>query len=463
MFLKIVLAFLVVAQVVPGAVQTDDRLGQQSESLPEDLWTRQGIDWPRFLGLDNDGRSAEKGIKKDWSDGNLKVLWTMETGEGYSIGSVSRGRFFHFGKFGNDAVLKCVQAETGKPIWEYRYRSDYEDMYGYDGGPRTSPVVDGDRVYVFGVEGQLHCVRVSDGERIWKVDTAKQFGVVQNFFGAGGTPLVFEDQLLVMVGGCDAASQKVAPGRLDQVKPNDCGVVSFNKFSGKVNYKTIDDLASYSSPRLMQTEQGPLVLAWLRNGLHAFDPRTAKVKFSMPFRARKLESVNAMTPSVLSDRLVFVSECYGPGSLLLDIQGDPPEVVHREDRQRKKWLATHWATPVVSGDFLYGSSGRNASNADLRCLNWRTGEVTWTKRGLGRCSLSAVDGHLVVVGEEGRVLLVEQNSKEFRRVTEYEPKLVDGKPEVKFRSPCWSAPVISHGLMWVRGKNKLVCFDLNRD
>jgi hypothetical protein len=73
MFLKIVLAFLVVAQVVPGAVQTDDRLGQQSESLPEDLWTRQGIDWPRFLGLDNDGRSAEKGIKKDWSDGNLEV------------------------------------------------------------------------------------------------------------------------------------------------------------------------------------------------------------------------------------------------------------------------------------------------------------------------------------------------------------------------------------------------------
>lgn len=463
MFLKIILAVLVVAQTGTGSSQTDDRLVQQSDKLPADLWTRKGIDWPRFLGPNNDGRSAETGIKKDWSDGKLKVLWTMETGEGYSIGSVSRGRFFHFGKFGSDAVLKCVEAETGKSIWEYRYPSDYEDMYGYDSGPRTSPVVDGDRVYVFGVEGQLHCVRVSDGKRIWKVDTAKQFSVVQNFFGAGGTPLVFKDQLLVMVGGCDEASQKIAPGRLDQVKPNGCGIVSFNKFSGEVNYKTVDDLASYSSPRLMQTEQGPMVLAWLRNGLHAFDPLTAKVKFSVPFRARKLESVNAMTPSVLSDRLVFVSECYGPGSLLLDIEEQPPKVIHREDRQRKKWLATHWATPVVAGDFLYGSSGRHAASADLRCLNWRTGEVTWKQRGFGRCSVTAVDGHLVVVSEEGRVLLVEQNSEEFRIVTEFEPLEVDGKPEVQFRQPCWSAPVISHGLMWVRGKSKLACFDLSQD
>lgn len=462
MLLKFFLALLLLFQVGSQLTDTPAKRLPSQETLPSDLWTRAGTDWPRFLGPGNDGHSDESGIRTDWSGGKLKVRWTMDTGEGYSIGSVAGGRFFHFGKFGNDAVLKCMKAETGEPIWEYRYPSNYQDMYGYDGGPRTSPVVDGDRVYVFGVGGELHCVRVVNGERIWRVDTAKEFGVVQNFFGAGGTPLIFKDQLLVMVGGSDDASQKLAPGRLDLVKPNRCGVVSFNKFTGKVNYKTIDDLASYSSLKLMQSKSGPLVLAWLRSGLHAFDPLTAEVKFFVPFRARKLESVNAMTPCVLSDSLVFVSECYGPGSLLLNVDQLPPEEVHREDRKRKKWLATHWATPVVAGDYLYGSSGRNAASADLRCLNWRTGEVTWTQRGFGRCSVSAVDGYLVVVGEEGRVVLVEQNAVEFRLVTEYEPERGDGQPksELRFEPPCWSAPVISHGLMWVRGKKKVACFEL---
>jgi outer membrane protein assembly factor BamB len=436
------------------------KINEQQESLPVDLWTRKGTDWPRFLGPGNDGKSVESGIRKDWTGGKLKVLWSMDTGEGYSIGSAARGRFFHFGKFGGDAVLQCVHAETGKPIWTYRYPSKYEDMYGYDGGPRTSPVVDGDRVYVFGVEGELHCVRVTDGKLVWKVDTANQFGVVQNFFGAGGTPLIYKDQLLVMVGGSDEASRKLPSGRLERVQPDNCGVVSFNKYSGEVNYKTIDDLASYSSLKLMRTSTNDMVLAWLRNGLHGFDPKDGKVKFSIPFRARKLESVNAMTPCVLDDARVFISECYGPGSLLLDLAGAEPDVLHEEKKQREKWLATHWATPIVSGDYLYSSSGRHQNSADFRCLNWRTGKVNWSKRDLGRCSATAVDGHLVVVGEEGRLLLVKQDSEKFSVVTEFEPLEVEGKPEVQFRSPCWSAPVVSHGLLWVRGKKKLVCFEL---
>jgi outer membrane protein assembly factor BamB len=430
------------------------------QTLVESLWTRAGTDWPQFLGPNTDGRSDEKNILTDWSAGKLKVRWSMEAGAGYGMASVSQGRLFLFDSDEDECTLHCVNAETGKSIWSYAYESDYQDMYGYDNGPRTSPVVDEDRVYTYGPDGMLQCINVTDGKLKWKVDTAKDFGVVQNFFGVGSTPLVFGDQLLVMVGGSGPEAQQVPPGALNRVKPNGCGVVAFNKLNGKVLYRTIDDLASYSSLRLMKADGKPIVLALMREKLHGFDPVDGKELFSHPFRAKKLESVNAMTPVVTSSDQVFVSECYGPGALLLDIGRRPVKVLRTEADQRKKSMQTHWCTPVVSGEYLFACSGRHPGAAELRCVNWRNGEVMWSEDSLRRSSVVGVDGYLVVLDESGRLLLVEESEKAFRVVTELQDPVDEtGKP-LKFRSPCWAAPMISHGLMWIRSKDRLVCFDL---
>ncbi len=433
----------------------NNSLSEAGDDL-DSLWTRhRGRDWPGFLGPDRDGKSDETGILTNWSDGKLKVLWSIDTGQGYGIGSVAAGRYFHFDRVENLARLRCLNAETGKPIWEFTYPSRYDDLYGYDSGPRTSPVIDGDRVYIYGVEGQLYCLQATDGKEIWNVDTGKRFGVVQNFFGVGSTPVVCKDQLLVMVGGTDGGQRVVPPNEFPDIQPANSAVVAFDKLTGDVKYQLGNDLASYSSIKLAELNARMVALVWARSGLFGFDPQTQQLLFEFPWRARSLESVNASTPVVLGD-MVFISECYGDGSVLLKLDKDlTTSEVWSDKGRRNKSLATHWNTPVLHEGNLYGSSGRHSGDAELRCIDFESGKVNWSHSGLSRSSATYVDGYLLVLGEYGQLLLVRATPKQFEIVTQLEPE--DG---IKLTYPCWSAPIVAHGLLIVRGKKKVVCYDL---
>lgn len=214
-----------------------------------DLWTReQGCDWPAFLGPCGDGTSPETGFFTAAGLRGARVLWQRRLGSGYAMPSVSRGRLFLFTRLGDTNRLDCLHAETGEPLWHFDDPTAYEDLYGYDGGPRCCPVVDDDRVYIVGAEGTLHCLRVLDGAVVWKVDTVAEFGVVQNFFGVGGTPVVEGELLIANIGGSPREGQDVPPGQLDRVRGADSGVVAFDKRTGAVRYRFSDELASYASP-----------------------------------------------------------------------------------------------------------------------------------------------------------------------------------------------------------------------
>src|SRR5262249_29695496 len=181
---------------------------------------------------------------------------------------------------------------------------DYADFYGYNNGPRCFPVVDDDRVYTYGAEGMLHCLRVLDGKLLWKHDTKAEFGVVQNFFGVGSTPVVEGGLLIAQVGGSPPGSGGF-PSR-DQ-KGNGSGVVAFDKFTGKVRYRVTDELASYSVPTLATINGRRWCFVFARGGLIGMEPAGGKVDFHYPWRAKIVESVNASNPVVVDDRL-FISE-----------------------------------------------------------------------------------------------------------------------------------------------------------
>ena len=121
-------------------------------------------------------------------------------------------------------------------------------MYGYNNGPRCCPVVDEDRVYIFGAEGVLHCVSVSDGKGLWNVDTTAKFHVVQNFFGIASTPAVEGELLIVQIGGSPPGSPKDIWAANGKPEPNGSGIVAFNKYTGEIVYQIADELASYASP-----------------------------------------------------------------------------------------------------------------------------------------------------------------------------------------------------------------------
>ncbi len=425
-----------------------------------------GEDWPCFLGPTRDSKSSEKGILTEWPADGPRIVWQRSIGTSYGIGSISRGRMFQFDRHGGQARLSCLNAETGDLLWKWEYPTDYRDFYGYNNGPRCSPVIDDDRVYIFGAEGMLHCLRVTDGKKLWGVDTQKKFGVVQNFFGVGSTPVVEGNLLICMIGGSTEDSQDLPNAQIDRVEGNGSGIVAFDKFTGEVKYKVTDELASYAAPQLATINGRRWGFMFARGGLVGFHPATGKVDFHYPWRAKILESVNASTPVVVGDE-VFISETYGPGSSLLKVEPGDYEVLWDDDRKRDKAMQTHWNTAVHHDGYLYGSSGRHEGNAELRCIEWKTGEVMWSESGLTRCSLLYADGHFVCLGEDGVLRLLRATPEKYDEVAvvRMEDKTAPrgtftGRHPQLLKPPCWAAPILSHGLLYVRGDDRLVCLEL---
>lgn len=436
----------------------------QGEELKTIGARTQGVDWPIFLGPTADSKSPELGILTNWTAKPLRVLWQRKLGEGYGIGTVSKGRYYQADRIGKQARLVCLNAETGEELWKFEYPTEYVDMYGYDGGPRCSPIIDGDNVYMYGVEGMLHCLKAGSGELVWKVDTLRDFGVVQNFFGIGSNPVIEGNLLIVMVGGSPADSEGLS---LDRVVGNGSGIVAFDKLTGKVVYKITDELASYASLKLATIGGRQWCFAFCRAGLLAFDPTAGKVDFMYPWRAKTIESVNASMPTVVGNE-VFISETYGPGSSLLKVIPGDYKVVWADDaRKRTKAMQTHWNTPVYVDGYLYGSSGRDTENAELRCIEWQTGKVMWSEPRLTRASLLYVDGHFVSQGEYGQLQLIKANPEKYELVDEVllrdrlpGPALLDAPAPPLIRYPAWAAPILSHGLLYVRGADRVVCLEL---
>jgi outer membrane protein assembly factor BamB len=426
---------------------------------PPDLAGGTGSDWPRFLGPTGDGKSPETSVKLKWPVTGPPVRWHREVGEGYSMPSVAGGRLFLFDRHGDRARLTCLDARTGDEIWRAEYTTDYEDYYDFSGGPKATPVVDGDRVYTFGVEGRLRCHRVTDGKLLWDVDTAERFGVVQNFFGVGSSPIVENDLLIVPVGGSPPDSPRIHSG---EVRGNGSGIVAFDKSTGKVRYKSSDELASYASPAIVSLGDRRLGLWFARGGLVGFEPATGKVAFEFPWKAKKLESVNAGNPVIVGNQ-VLISEAYGPGSALLRIGSGKPEVIW-QDPPRGKAMQAHWMTPIHHEGYVYGSSGMGSGNAELRAVEWATGKVMWSQKGLGRCTLLYVAGHFIVLTERGRLLVIEATPESYRRVSEATlmAETIPGKGEVPLIDyPAWGPPILAGGLLYVKGKDHLACIDLS--
>ncbi len=429
------------------------------ETLPEDIGTRHtGIDWPDFLGPGRAGKSPETGLITDWTSQPPRIVWQIELGTSYSSPAISRGRLVHFDRHGDNDRVTCRESETGRELWRVEHPSGYTDLLNYNNGPRCSPVIDGNRVYTFSAEGTLQCVRLEDGKRLWLVDTKKEFGVVQNFFGVGSTPIVWGDLLIANVGGSPPDGPSDIYSVQGQVDGNGTGVVAFDKMTGKVAWQATDELASYASLVTATIDSRPWCFVFARGGLIGLDPRNGKVDFHFPWRARLLESVNASSPVVVG-RQVFISEAYSVGSALLDVQPGQHQVIWQDKpRSRERSLALHWNTAVHHRGYLYGSSGRHRGPAELRCIELATGKVMWSESGLTRSSLLQVDGHFVCLSEVGVLRLLRVTPKQYELVDRLELQDDQGRPLLRY--PAWAAPVLSHGLMYVRGQDRLVCLEV---
>ncbi len=401
--------------------------------------------WPRFLGPHGDGSSRETGIPTTWPASGLTKLWDCKLDESFGPPSIADGKLYHFDIVDKKAVLTCRDAGTGKQLWIFDYPCDYKDPYGYD-GTRCCPVIDGNRIYIYGPDGILHCVR--GGKSVWSVDTFEKFHVLANFFGVSSVPLVDGENLLVAVGG---SPKGLNIATLADAKPDGSIIVAFNKTTGAVNYAAGDELASFTSPMVATMNKAKVGLYLARGGLHGFEPVTGKTLFQFPWRSKMLESALAANPVVVGNR-ILISESYELGSVLLKYDdGNLTTVWSDRNKPRdEKALMAHWATPIHHDDFVYACSGRHTTEADLRCINFSTGEVTWRERRTGRCTFLKVDGHLLSLSENGELRLLKLNPAKYEEVARWT------SPELAY--PSWAPPVLVAGKLYLRGSGRLICY-----
>lgn len=429
-----------------------------------------GGDWPQFLGPQGDGTSPETNLIERIPAEGPPVVWKREVGTGYSAPSVRAGQLLLHHRLGNQEILEAFDAATGTSRWRHGTPTRFQDPYGYNNGPRASPLVTSNRVFAFGAEGRLVCVDTDRGRPIWERETGKEFEVPEAFFGVGSTPLLDDGRLIVMVGG----------------QPNS-GVVAFDPETGRTLWESVgeetwagqpkigwpgtppvrwqrwDKQASYASPVAAMIHGQRHVLCLMRQGLVSVNPTNGAVRFRFWFRARVEESVNAANPVVHGDLILISAAYYRVGSVLLRVRPDGQGV---DEVWRGTSLEMHWATPLWRDGRVYGFSGRNEPDSVLRCVDFLTGKTLWERDErwatrssrqppvFGRGSMILADGKLIALGEGGLLGMFRPSAERCEELGRWQV------PDLGY--PCWAAPVLADRRLYLRSEDRLVCLAMGR-
>jgi outer membrane protein assembly factor BamB len=371
----------------------------------------------------------------------------MPIGSGYSAVSVASGHLILCHRVKDTLRIESLDPLTGKENWRFAYPTDYEDRYGYNGGPRCAPLIEkaplteknaaAARVYALDPKGALYALELSSGKKLWMRDLEGELRLEANFFGVGAAPILEGKLLIVNLGGTDMGTGFT---------------LALDKADGRLVWKTPTDGGAYAAVKAATIEGERQLFVFHRGGLSCLDPAGGKERWKFPWRSRVYESVNAATPLVVGD-VLFFSATYGTGGVALRVKKDSYEVLWKDDlNSREKRIETHWSTAVCVEGYVYGFSGRHEPGSALHCVELKTGEVKWKWPSyLGRGSMIHADGHFIALGERGDLALLKltpTGHEEVRRV----PGVLE--------YPAWTPPTLANGLLYLRDEEKLVCFDL---
>ena len=384
-------------------------------------------DWPQFLGPKSDSSADDEKIITQIPADGLPILWRHDAGQGYSGPVIEGSSIILFHQPKNEELLECLDANTGKVLWQTGYQTDYAGGFGTEPGPRATPAIANNTVYTFGATAMLQAVDLKTGKVKWRRDLQKEYGVPEGYFGVGTSPVVEGDKLLVTVGAKGAS------------------LVAFDCETGKTVWNASQDTASYASPIVATIHDRRVALFFARTGLHVVDPKSGAEQAFFRWRARQDASVNAATPVIVDDR-IFLSAEYGTGAVLLDLASDGLKPVWKSNDA----LSNHYDTSVYWKGHLYGIDGRQEGGATLRCIKAETGEVAWTQEGFGCASIIRVRDLLICVTEAGEIIFADAN-----------PTLYHERGRQKIgTSPTRAQPALAHGILYVRTPSELVAVDM---
>jgi outer membrane protein assembly factor BamB len=405
--------------------------------------TSSALSWPEYRGPNGDGVSPEK-ILSSWPAAGPKRLWSVPSPAGFSSLSIEGGKAFTVVARDSEGALSevCValDANTGKELWATPFGiakypgggdSGEENNKGGD-GPRSTPSVDGSRVYVYSADMALCCLEAGTGKLLWKKDIIREFGG-KNISWKNAVSPVIDGELVYIAGG--GAGQSM---------------LAFNKGTGAVVWKTGNEAMTHASPVVTTLHGVRQVIYIMQSGLVALDAAKGELlwKQSFPYRTS-----TACLP-VIGDGIVFCTAGYDIGSAAYQVAKEGGTFTTKELWRVKgnRPVASLWSPPVYKDGALYGvfSFKQFGKSGQLKCVDLKSGEVKWEQPGFGAGNVILVNGALVALSDDGHVALVQPSTEAYKEQARF--KAVTGK--------CWSTPAVADGRLYVRSTKEAACFEL---
>lgn len=379
-------------------------------------------DWPQWRGPLRDGVSQETGLLKAWPQGGPQQAWKATgCGEGYGAVAVQGGRIYGMGNRGGGEVVWALDARTGQPVWSTPFAPAIRAEAG--NGPRSTPTLDGGRLYALGVAGDLVCLDAASGRLIWRKHLAREFGGQMPTWGYCESPLVDGEKVVACPGGVNT-------------------IVAFNKSSGQPLWTSRipeRDGAQYASCIVATVGGQRQYIQFLQKGVVGVAAQDGR--FLWRYESPANGTANCTTP-IFAENCVFATSNYGVGGGLARLSAGGAQEVYFTKR-----MQNHHGGVVLVNGHLYGFDQSN-----LTCLDFRTGQVKWFNRSVGKGSLVAAAGHLYCRGEsDGGVALVEANPSAYVEKGRFRQPNPSG-------APTWPHPVVANGRLYLRDQDVLLAY-----
>lgn len=378
-------------------------------------------DWPHWRGPTRDGVSPDAGVLDAWPQEGPTVLWRTPLGEGFSSITVSQGQLFTMFAAGDDEFVVSLRASDGGEVWRLRADASFTESRG--NGPRSTPTVDGDRVYAVSANGRLYALDKKDGRQIWTIDLKERFGSKIPSWGYAASPLIEGNLLLLPVGGTEGNA-----------------IAALDKQSGETIWTAYSDGLSYSSPIPVTFNDVRQILFLTEKNLISVAPADGQIYWTYPWK----DTINITTPILIPDDRIYISAAYDKGAAMLAMQMAQDSVGIEElwqSRGMKNWINSS----ILYENHLYGFD-----SSIFKCIDVDSGEEKWKTRGFERGSLVLAGNHLIVLGEGGELALVEATPLEYREKALVQ--ILEGK--------CWTSPTLVDGRLYLRNEEELLCLDL---
>jgi outer membrane protein assembly factor BamB len=399
-------------------------------------------DWTAYRGPTHDGKSSES-ISSPWSSEGLKVVWKVPSEAGFSSFVAAKGQCFTEELRDVDGVqqeaLVARNAEDGKEQWVKGLgtmkindggESGTPDNKGGD-GPRSTPAVDGGRVYTFSQKLVVQCFDAKTGAEVWKRDLIKQ-NAGRNIGWQNAQSPVIDGNLVLVAGGGAGES-----------------VLGLDKKTGEVVWKAFDEKITHATCVPTTILGKHQVVFFLQSGLLSIDPTTGTELWRYPFDY----SVSTASSPVIAGDIVYCSAGYGVGAGAAKIskEGDAWKATQIY-RIKGKPLANHWSTPVVKDGYLYGMfQFKEYGTGPIKCVELATGKIMWEKSGFGPGQVILVGKNVLALADDGNLVLFEAIPESYHELAKSD--VLDGK--------CWGTPILSNGHIFARSTKEAVCLDVS--